>query len=72
MQPRAKSGKSKDPLEGYGDDVRAAVAAVDEAEAKLPPQEELGITTMEASEGGFGGSKPPDDPPNAGGKVGYT
>mmetsp|Transcript_687 Transcript_687/g.1994 ORF Transcript_687/g.1994 Transcript_687/m.1994 type:complete len:1093 (+) Transcript_687:367-3645(+) len=67
-KPRAKSGKSKDPLEGYGDDVRAAVAAVDEAEAKLPPQEELGITTMEASEGGFGGSKPPDDPPNAGGK----
>lgn len=70
MQPRPKAGKGKDSLEGYGEDVRAAVAAVEAAEGALPCQDELGISVMEApTEGGFGGSKPPDDPPNAGKKV---
>ena len=70
VQPRPRVGKGKDPLEGYGEDVRAAAAAVEAAEAALPRQDELGITVMEApTDGGFGGSKPPDDPPNAGKKV---
>ena len=69
MQPRARP-KGKQPAAEVSEDVVAGIAAVDAAAAKLPAQESLAISVMEGpAEGGFGGAKPSDDPPNLGNKA---
>lgn len=69
QQVSAKSQSTKKAAEERSSDVQAAIAAVDAAAAKLPPQEALKFSVLAVDPGGGWNQRGSDAPPNPGSKV---